>query len=114
MDPLADVLRVSRVRGAVLARVVGGAPWGINLAASPGAMLHAVTAGTCWLRLGADPPLRLLPGDVVLLPRGSRHVLAGDPHGPTEPLDRATKRARLDPDGNLVLGGGGSRSQLLC
>src|SRR3954452_2734978 len=49
MDPLADVLDLSRVRGALLANVRAHAPWGLELPPSSGASFHAVTAGAGWL-----------------------------------------------------------------
>ena len=56
MDPLADVMDVSRVRGAMLANVRARAPWGLALPQSAGASFHAVTSGTAWLRVdGAEP-----------------------------------------------------------
>ena len=58
MDPLAEVLEISRVRGAVLAHVVAHDPWGMRLSSTPGAAFHAIAAGTCWLRVDGQPPRR--------------------------------------------------------
>ena len=46
---------------------------------SVAAALHAVTSGTVWLGLPGQPPLQLMPGDVVLLPDGTEHALGSDP-----------------------------------
>ena len=70
MDPLADVLDVSRVRGALLANVRAHAPWGLALPQSTGASFHALTSGTAWLRVAGADPLQLMPGDLLLLPDG--------------------------------------------
>src|SRR5436305_9293345 len=83
VDPLAEVLDVSRVRGAVLAHVCAGDPWGMRLSSTPGAAFHAIAAGTCWLRLDGRAPLQLMPGDVVLLPTGSAHDMVSTPDGRT-------------------------------
>ena len=70
MDPLADVMDVSRVRGAMLANVRACAPWGLALPQSSGASFHALTSGTAWLRVEGADPLQLMPGDLLLLPTG--------------------------------------------
>src|SRR4051812_10650382 len=90
-DPLADVLRLSQVHGAVMARVVAGERWGISIGQINGVAMHAVTSGSCWLRVGADPPRQLFRGDVVFLPHGTAHVVASAPRGRTEAFDRIMK-----------------------
>ena len=69
MDPLAEVLDLSRVRGALVASVRAQAPWGLELPQSAGASFHAVTSGTAWLRVDREPR-QLMPGDLLLLPAG--------------------------------------------
>ena len=92
VDPLAGVLEVSRVRGAVLAHVCANGPWGIRLPSTPAAF-HAITAGTCWLRLDGSAPLQLMPGDVVLLPTGSAHDMVSDPTAPRAPTTASRRRS---------------------
>lgn len=79
MDVLTDLLAAASVRGVVGARIEAGADWGWWSAQSRGAALHTVTSGTMWLRVGDEEPRELLAGDVVLLPRGTPHVLGSDP-----------------------------------
>ena len=44
--------------------------------AQPGtAWFHLVDQGCCWLTLQGAAPVRLEPGDLVVLPRGTAHVL---------------------------------------
>jgi AraC-like DNA-binding protein len=114
MDPLADVLDVSRVGGALLAHVRAHDPWGIALPATPGASFHAFTAGTAWLRVGNAPPLQLMPGDVLLLPTGIEHELASRPDGPARAYDRLAKEQAMGSDGDLVLPGAGACTRFLC
>src|SRR5215471_12401926 len=71
VDPLSDVLDLSRVSGALMASVRACVPWGLDLPQLPGAAFHAITSGTAWLRVGESEPLQLMPGDVVLLPAGA-------------------------------------------
>ena len=51
MDPLADVFDLSRVSGAVMAQLIAYEPWGVAVDPVPGAVFHAVVAGSCWLRM---------------------------------------------------------------
>jgi AraC-like DNA-binding protein len=114
MDPLADVIDVSRVRGAMLAAVRAHAPWGLALPQSTGASFHALTAGTAWLRVEGAEPLQLMPGDVLLLPTGSPHRLASAPDAPCRPFDRSVKEELMTADGDLVLDGPGAVTTFVC
>jgi AraC-like DNA-binding protein len=114
VDALAEVLDVSRVRGAVLAHVCANDPWGIRLSSTPGAAFHAITAGTCWLRLDGSAPLQLMPGDVVLLPTGSAHDMVSTPDARTRAFDRVAKEELMTPDGDLLIAGPGATTRFIC
>jgi AraC-like DNA-binding protein len=114
MDPLADVLDLSRVRGALVATVRASAAWGLELPQSTGASFHAVTAGTAWLRVGAGAPLQLMPGDLLLLPTGRAHRLSSTPTGRCIGFDRAVKQRRMTADGDLEIGGPGAMTTFVC
>src|SRR5690349_14909126 len=98
MDPLADVLDLSRVSGAVMAQLIAFEPWGVAVDPIPGAVFHAVVAGSCWLRIAARDPQRLMPGDVVLLPTNTPHDLVSAVDGGTESLAQFDKDARRTAD----------------
>lgn len=114
VDPLVDVMALARVSGAVAAPVWASDPWGLYLAPSTTASLHAVAAGVCWLRMPGRPPRQLLAGDVVLLPTGAGHILAGDSDGPVEPFDRVAKDRALARCDILTLGTGPIATRFLC
>src|SRR6478735_7395420 len=99
VDPLADVLDLSRVSGAVMAQLIAREPWGVAVDPTPGAVFHAVVAGSCWLRMPSRDPQRLMPGDVVLLPTNTPHELVSVVDGATEPLAQFEKDKRRTPDG---------------
>jgi AraC-like DNA-binding protein len=86
MDILADWARLTGLSGALLARSRMEAPWGLAVPAGPEAMFHFVSEGICWLRLAGAPPLRLLQGDLVMLPNGPPHDLVHAPDGAAAPL----------------------------
>lgn len=114
MDPLTDVLRVSRVSGALLSQVHARDPWGLELPPFAGAAFHAITAGTCWLRVAGEPPQQLMPGDVLLFPTGAAHTLASRPSGRARSYDRVTKVQQLTPEGVLLLPGPGACTRFVC
>jgi len=114
VDPLADVLDLSRVRGALMANVRAHAPWGLDLPQSPGASFHAVTAGTAWFRLPGDAPIQLMPGDLLLLPSGATHRLSSESRGRCLPFDRRMKEAQMTPAGDLTVGASGATTTFVC
>lgn len=113
-DALADVLDLARVRGAVMAHVRASAPWGLELPRADGATFHAVTTGGCWLRIPGRAPRELMPGDIVLLPTGTPHVIASEARGPTRAWDRVAKARARTSAGEIVLAGRGKATHLIC
>ena len=114
MDALADVLEVARVSGSVLAHIHAHEPWGLDLLLENGAACHAVTAGSIWLEVDGEPPQRLMPGDVVLLPTGLRHLLLSAPGVPARRYDADLKAELVTDAGDLVIPGPGPPSRFLC
>jgi len=114
IDPLSDVLDLSRVSGALMASVRACVPWGLDLPRLPGAAFHAITSGTAWLHVGQREPLQLMPGDVVLLPAGAPHRLVSEPDGRCVPFDISTKQRLMTPDGDLALGASGALTTFVC
>jgi AraC-like DNA-binding protein len=114
VDPLADVLDLSRVSGALMANVRACAPWGLDLPQRDGASFHAITSGTAWLRVTGGDPLQLMPGDVFLLPAGARHRLSSEPDGRCVQFDRDMKERLMTPEGDLSLGSSGATTTFVC
>ncbi|MFE4591371.1 AraC family transcriptional regulator [Streptomyces laurentii] len=89
MDVLSDAIAAMRTGRPHSSRTVRFAPWGIRFPASEGAGFHVVLQGTAWLlppaAAGGDvapAPVRLGPGDVVLLTHGTAYGLADHPDSP--------------------------------
>lgn len=120
MDALAAVLAVAGVRGTVAATVSACEPWGLALDAIPGAAFHAITDGTAWLCVDGNPGvhdqpgIRLMPGDIVLLPAGVAHTLASAPDAPTQPFGHLAAEQALAADGELTVGTGAVQTRILC
>jgi AraC-like DNA-binding protein len=113
-DALAGLLRQNAVRGVLGARIAAGEDWGWWSAATPGAAFHAVTSGIAWLARPGAAPLRLLPGDVVLLPGGAEHALGSDPDAVARTSPARFDAYTLDADGTVRIGRGPVRAHILC
>lgn len=114
MDLLADVLAVSGVRGAVGAHIEAGESWAYWATDVPQAAFHALTAGTAWLGLPGQPPVQLMPGDVVLLPTGRTHILASDAETVARPFAEGSDAWALSTSGVVTIGSGPVRTHVLC
>jgi len=90
-DPLSDVLRSVRLRGAIFYYVsfrdewVAETPGARQLSAAlmPGAehvlAYHLVAKGDGWAATDGEPPVRMARGDIVMFPRGDAHVISSAP-----------------------------------
>jgi AraC-like DNA-binding protein len=94
--------------------VSAGERWGLQLEAVPDAAFHAVTQGVAYLTVPGNPTVRMTPGDVVLLPRGSAHTFASDRDVPTVPFDRLAYVRSRQPGEVLEIGERPSPTQVLC
>ena len=91
LDPLSDVLRSVRLRGAVFYYVSFDGDWAAETPAAPelaGALMpgadhvlayHLLARGDGWAACDGQPPVRLAAGDIVMYPRGDGHVLSSAP-----------------------------------
>lgn len=114
MDVLAEVLAVSGVKGTLGARIDAGEAWGWWAERAPGAAFHAVTSGTAWLAVPGRAAIQLLPGDVVLLPRGTEHTLASDPATLDATNRHAHSQYQQTSAGVVAIGTGLVRTHILC
>ncbi|MGA0608617.1 AraC family transcriptional regulator [Caldimonas sp. KR1-144] len=92
-DALTKILLGLRLDGVEYGRCVMNAPWAVAFPAQRSARFHFVGNGGCWLRTPSTEWTRLKPGDAVLLPRGSFHVLASAPDVPSVDIDSLARVA---------------------
>ncbi|HWC23611.1 MAG TPA: AraC family transcriptional regulator [Flexivirga sp.] len=74
-----DVLDGPRARGAFLLRVLMEPPWTLEITEDAPLTMVAVLSGGFWLRRSAEPPQRLVGGDVLLVRGAARYLLGDDP-----------------------------------
>jgi len=91
MDALSDVLQAVRLTGAIFFDIHASDPWVAETppgSAIVGAMFpgsehlvsyHVITQGSGWATVPGEAPMRLLAGDIIVLPHGDTHVLSSTP-----------------------------------
>lgn len=72
------------------------APWAVAFPAQRTARFHFVARGNCWLKTESTDWVQLNPGDALLLPRGSFHILASSPDLPVVDIDTLARREVSD------------------
>lgn len=98
MDVLSDVISVMRTGHPHSARTDQRPPWSVRHPPFPGAGIHVVLRGACRLTVPDGEPFTLGPGDVVLLPHGSAHVLTDAISDPPAGAPPSAELPRLQDD----------------
>ena len=124
MDALSEVLRVCRLRGAVVLHAELAAPWALSVGPSASlgkallpeaqtlVILHLLLSGTCEIRVGGGEALALKAGEAALV-HGTPHRIASADDAPDVPfasLIRAPIAGELLP---VAHGGKGARTDLV-
>jgi AraC-like DNA-binding protein len=79
MDPLSDVLFLTKIKNHWSERIARGEDWCIEFARYEGIRIYAVLAGECWLSVeGLREPIRAKAGDCILLPTGRPFRVGSD------------------------------------
>lgn len=79
MDVLSDAIAAVRVGRPTSNRLRAGPDWCYRFAPYEGAGFHVLLRGSGWLVPDDGEPVTLGPGDAVLVPHGSAHVLSSTP-----------------------------------
>ncbi|MCB8907882.1 MULTISPECIES: AraC family transcriptional regulator [unclassified Streptomyces] len=79
MDVVSDAISAVRIGRPSSQRVRVAGSWCTRLAPYDGAGFHVVLEGHCWLLPDGGDPVALGPGDAILLPHGTGHVIADGP-----------------------------------
>jgi AraC-like DNA-binding protein len=113
-DLLSEVLQDLRLARASYGRSDLTAPWGIEIPFKEGIRFHFVAEGRCCMLSGAQQPVWLEAGDVVLLPHGTAHVIADEPSRRPKSLAEVGPQLVGNATYRLASGGGGARSLIVC
>ncbi|HKF37150.1 MAG TPA: AraC family transcriptional regulator [Ktedonobacteraceae bacterium] len=113
MDVLADILGDLRLSSSFYARSKLRAPWGLSFSVQDGPSFHLIVTGRGFLRIDAER-IPLEAGDLVLLPHGEEHQLAGPPESTAIPL-AALPSERIGQNAAILCKeGDGAESLLIC
>ena len=126
MDALLNVMRSMRFTGGIFLDAKFSAPWCVSAKVTPDdcapftaaprhiIAYHYVTDGRCLLKVGAQRPVEVESGEIVVLPRNDHHVIASAMN--LRPIS-AEHLIQEAPEGGLakiVHGGDGERTSILC
>ncbi len=84
MDVLSDVITGMRAGRPYSSLTAADESWTMDIPSFEGARLHAVTAGRCRVITPQEPVVTLGPGDAILFPHGTAHVLEAANDGTTQ------------------------------
>jgi len=112
-DPLGEVLQLLHLTGVLYCDARLTDPWGIDLPSLPGVMnVEVVTSGHCWFELEGESPVYMPEGSLVVVPRGSRHFLRGNPGDKTTALKDIPIERIGDRFEKMRLGGAGRLTRI--
>ena len=117
MDALSDILDLLKFKGSLYFTTEFTAPWGIQVPKYQNvARFHLASGGDCWVNVeGADNPVLLSSGDMIIIPHGAAHTLSNALETPIVSLDRALEIGGYTGQGHFVYGGDGSGyGHLVC
>lgn len=102
MDVLSDILDLLQLRGTLYFRTAFSAPFAVAVPAyGRAARFHLAVQGRCHVEVGDDTVL-LEPGDLIVIPNGSAHVLCDRPGQQAATLEDVLQRTGYRGEGVLV------------
>ena len=126
MDVLSDVLRVTRLSGAVFLEAEFSAPWCVSGQVTPEECVpylsaprhviafHFVTAGSMKLRVDRGSVVEVRAGEVVLLPHNELHVFGSELNVMAVRAGDVVRSRESGGLAQIVHGGGGEQTRLVC
>ncbi len=111
-----DLIERSRFEGRIFLTPNLRAPWGVCTARKREVIFHLLVRGDCFVALGKDPSRRterMLPGDLVIFPRGDAHTLCDDPDSAIISDQEMLQLSSRPPPG-IRYGGGGRETDFIC
>lgn len=118
MDVLSDILAHLGLEGSLYFTTEFNPPWGILVPSYKNVIrFHFVVRGECWVRVGkARRPVRLAPGDFILIPHGAQHALLDTATREALTLDDVLARSGYSGTGCLIYGGAQTdrQTRLIC
>ena len=122
MDVLSDILDLLQLRGTLYFRTAFSPPFAVAVPAlGQTARFHLAVQGYCSVIVEQEHVVRLEPGDLIVIPKGSAHVLSDEPDRAPAALEEVLQRAGYNGEGVLTYCGEpsqaeetGSETKLIC
>ena len=117
MDVLDDILKTLDLQGALYFRTHFSGSWGTTVPDyEQAARFHLVVQGTCHVTFKTGEHITLRPGDLILIPNGTGHVLSNSGLAKAPPLETTLIDAGYDGRGVLQVGEGDptAATQMIC
>lgn len=109
MDPLSDIIALLRPSAAVSKPISAKGRWGVRYASHDAPGFTIILAGEAWLTFEGEEPLRLSPGDFLLLPTTPAFSLSSEPGlqcDLVEPRAEAVRHGEQEGDPDFAALGG--------
>ncbi|QCP52757.1 AraC family transcriptional regulator [Trinickia violacea] len=116
-DVLSDILDTIELKGALYFRTDFSPPFAIGVPAyGKAARFHLVVQGCCHVTVSGGVEVLLQPGDLILVPYGSAHVLSDVAGRDAVPLENIVANTGYTGEGTFVIGSGDptASTQLVC
>jgi len=115
-DVFSEVLAICRSEHAVTARFALSAPWGLASDGVPGAMIRLARHAPYWLEIEGAKPMRIEPGDLVMMRPGMPHRMLSAPEASATPFSAMIAQHARGTRGENPLvfahGGGGEATEM--
>ena len=77
-------------------------------------LFHVLAEGSCWVKVKDEPPLKMEPGDVLVVPQGDEHVMGSDLAQKPVPMKVLLPDIPWPGMPNVIHGGGGEVARFVC
>jgi AraC-like DNA-binding protein len=117
MDPLSEILGTLNMKGMFYFRTSFAGKWGVSVPEyQQAARFHLVVQGQLNVGLPSGKNVLLNPGDIILIPHGSSHILSDTPREDAPKLETVLEDVGYDGNGLLVVGDGyeHKKTKLIC
>ncbi len=117
MAVFVDIFETLNLKGVFYYRADFSPFWAVEIPKfGQAARFHHVIKGSCYFTFPTGRQVKLNPGDMVLIPRGSAHILSSEPKSSAPKLETVLADAGYDGKGVLVVGTGNpdAMTQLAC
>jgi AraC-like DNA-binding protein len=114
MDLLTYSIERMDIRGQVICKAIGSAPWGIKVSEDLHIPFYFMQAGSAWIQMSDTHVIRLNQGDLVFIPHGEAHVICDHLDNKVYALFQWEKKQSKSICPIRVWEGNGIEAQVLC